>query len=207
MDKKIERLIYFATFTLTLLMMIPLSAYVARQITLPIELLSSLIGMTALASTAHLSTYKFILQKSKNNASNQHNIIFVGSVIYLELKGIPYTITKTESKSDYAYHIQWTLSDPDTEQLRCIFCSICIHNMKGITPTQSTRRSLQFEWESNLLKDLNENEKKKLWQEQTKIIKDTYKQNKSAVRIIQRAITKNLNCEEMTRLVKKTVVR
>lgn len=75
--------------------------------------------------------------------------------------------------------------------------------MKGI-PTQSTRRSLQFEWESNLLKDLNEIEKKKLWQEQTKIIKDTYKQNKSAVRIIQRAITKNLNCEEMAQLVRTT---
>ena len=71
MDKRIERLIYFATFILTLLMMIPLSAYVARQITLPIELLSSLIGMTALASTAHLSTYKI---QNKCFKSAQYNI-------------------------------------------------------------------------------------------------------------------------------------
>lgn len=187
-------------------MMIPLAAYVAHQINLPIELLTSLIGMTALASTTHLTIYKLILQKSIKNASNQQNIIFVGSVIYLELKGIPYSITKTESKSDFAYNIKWTLSDPETEQLRCIFCSLCIHNMKGITPNQSTCRSLQFEWESNLLNDLNENEKKKLWKKQTKIIKDTYKQNKSAVRIIHRAITKNLNCEEMAQLVKNNVI-
>ncbi len=207
MDKRIERLIYFATFTLTLLMMIPLSAYVAHRINLPIELLSTLIGMTALASTTHLSTYKFILQKSIKNASNQQNIIFVGSVIYLELKGIPYSITKTESKSDFAYNIKWTLSDPETEQLRCIFCSICIHNMKGITPTQSTRRSLQFEWESNLLKDLNEIEKKKLWKKQTKIIKDTYKKNKTAVHIIQQSITKNLNSDEMAQIVKNNVIK
>lgn len=206
MDKKIERLIYFATFILTLLMMIPLAAYVAHQINLPIELLTSLIGMTALASTTHLTIYKLILQKSIKNASNQQNIIFVGSVIYLELKGIPYSITKTESKSDFAYNIKWTLSDPETEQLRCIFCSLCIHNMKGITPNQSTCRSLQFEWESNLLNDLNENEKKKLWKKQTKIIKDTYKKNKTAVRIIQQAITKNINCEEMALLVKNNVI-
>lgn len=207
MDKKIERLIYFATFMLTLLMMLPLAEYVAHQINLPIELLTSLIGMTALASTTHLTIYKSILQKSIKNASKQQNIIFVGSVIYLELKGIPYTITKTESKSDFAYNIKWTLSDPETEQLRCIFCSLCIHNMKGITPNQSTCRSLQFEWESNLLNDLNENEKKKLWKEQTKIIKDTYKKNKTAVHIIQQSIAKNLNPDEMEQIVKKNVVR
>lgn len=188
-------------------MMIPLAAYVAHQINLPIELLTSLIGMTALASTTHLTIYKLILQKSIKNASNQQNIIFVGSVIYLELKGIPYSITKTESKSDFAYNIKWTLSDPETEQLRCIFCSICIHNMKGITPTQSTRRSLQFEWESNLLKDLNEIEKKKLWKKQTKIIKDTYKKNKTAVHIIQQSITKNLNSDEMAQIVKNNVIK
>lgn len=207
MDKKIESLIYFATFTLTLLMMIPLCAYVAHHITLLIEFVSSLIGMTALASTIHLNTYKFILNKSRNNSSNQRNLIFVGSVIYLELKGIPYSITRTETKSDFAYNITWSLSDPDTEQLRCIFCSLCIHNIKGFTPNQSTCRSLQFEWESNLLKDLNESEKKKLWKDQTRILKDTFKKNKSAVQTIHQSITKNLSSEEMAQLIKNSVVR
>lgn len=207
MDKKIEKLIYFSTFTLTLLMMIPISAYVAHQITILIEFITSLIGLTALALTVHLTSYKYILAKSLDNASNQQNLIFVGSVIYLELNCIPYTITKTESKSDFAYNIKWALTDPKIEQLRCIFCSLCIHNTKGITPNKATCRSLQIEWECNLLKELNENEKKKLWKEQTKIIKDIFKKNKSAVQIIQKSITQNLNCEEMAELVKQSVLR
>lgn len=150
---------------------------------------------------------KYIIKKAEYNSSNQQNIIFIGSVIYLELRGIPYTITKNESKSSFAYNIQWALNDPDTEQLRCIFCSLCIHNTTDITPNKTTLRSLQFEWERHLEKNIDVKQKKKLWKEQTVFVKDIFKENKSAVHTLQRSIVKNLDPNEMALLIKKTVQR
>lgn len=206
-DYKIKRLVYFATFVFTFLIMIPLTAYVGHQINLLIEFVSSLIGLTFLATILHLSSFKYIMKKAENNTSNQKNIIFIGSVIYLEIKGIPYEITKNESKTEFAYNIKWALSDPDTEQLRCIFCSLCIHNTKGIIPNKTTLRRLQIEWESNLLNDLDDRQKQKLWKSQTALIKDYFNKNKSAVKILQRSIGKNINPNEMTQLIKETVNR
>lgn len=207
MDIKIKRLVYFATFCFTLLIMIPLTAYVGHQIKLLIEYTTSLLCLTILATTLHLNSFRYILKKAKNNTSNQQNIIFIGSVIYLEIKGIPYEITKNESKTEFAYNIKWALSDPDTEQLRCIFCSLCIHNTKGIIPNKTTLRRLQIEWESNLLNDLDDRQKQKLWKSQTALIKDYFNKNKSAVKILQRSIGKNINPNEMTQFIKETVNR
>lgn len=206
MDKKIDKLIYLSTFIATLFVMIPMAAYVARQITTLTEFLASLTGLTTVACTIHLFSFRKLLKKSHFNADNQQNVLFSATVVFLELKDIKYKIHKTENESNFAFHLDWPLSDPHTEQLRAIFCSLCIHNFKGITPTQSTRLQLQNEWECNLTDDLSDAEKKKLWKDQTKLLKADFNNNKKLIHKIHKSILVNNNSETVESLVKALVV-
>lgn len=206
LDKKIDKIIYFSTFIATLFVMIPMTAYVARQITTLTEFLASLTGLTAIACSIHLFSFRKLLKQSRFNTDNQQNVLFVATVVFFELRGIKYKIRKTESKSNFAFHVEWTLSDPQTEQLRAIFCSLCIHNFKGITPTKKTRIQLQRDWEDNLVENLTEIEKKKLWKEHTKILREDFNNNKKVFQKIHKAILINSNCDSISNLIKTSVI-
>ena len=184
-----------------------MTAYVGRQVTILTEFFASLIGLTAIACTIHLFSYRKLLEKSRFNADNQQNILFVATVVFLELNSLKYNIRKTESKSEFAFHVDWSITDQQTEQLRAIFCSLSIHNFKGITPNQYTRGKLQSEWEASLTDNLSDAEKKKLWKQQTKLLKQDFNKNKKVLHEIHKFILINKKIDAIENLVKNAVVR
>lgn len=187
--------------------MIPLTAYVGSQVITLTEFPASLVGLTAIACTIHLFSFRKLLNMSKFNADNQQNILFVATVVFLELNGIKYNISKTENKSDFAFHVEWAFTDLETEQLRAIFCSLCIHNFKGIVPNQYTRRQIQSEWESTLTDNITVAEKKKIWKEQTKLLKHDFNKNKKVLHEIHKSILINKQIDVIENLIKNAVVR
>lgn len=83
---------------------------------------------------------------------------------------------------------------------------MCIHNFKGITPTKKTRIQLQRDWEDNLVENLTEIEKKKLWKEHTKILREDFNNNKKVFQKIHKAILINSNCDSISNLIKTSVI-
>lgn len=185
--------------------MIFMTKYVASQTLSGAILFVSLISLTAIATSMHLGTFNYFINKINYNESHQHNIIFIGTIVFLELRNIEYIIRKSESKTTYAFHVNWDHSDPELEQLRAIFCSLCIHNFKGITPTRSTRWEIQNDWEAQITSPITTKQKKKLWKEQTLTLQADYKNNRKLVQSLHKIIQKNVECDEIFNAIKNEV--
>jgi hypothetical protein len=190
---------------MTLSIMLPVSKYIGNQNLTLIIFISSLISLTAIATSLHLGLYKYFLKKINYNKTHQHNIMFVGSIIFFELRGIKYTIRKSESKTSFAYHANWNRSNPELEQLRAIFCSLCIHNFRGITPSKITRWEIQHDWETYVDSNLSTDDKKILWKKQAKMLQAEFKNNKKLVQKLHKMIQTNIECEEISQYLKAEI--
>lgn len=198
----IDKLINFSAFTLTLALMLPLIVYTSPNIkTLPI-FFGILLSLTSISTIIHTGSYNYFTRRKDLNEFHQHNIVFIGTVVFLEMRNIEYEITKTETTTSFAFHIKWALADSETEQLRAIFCSLCIHNFKGITPTKTTKMHIQNDWEVNLSTDLTIPERKKLWKKQTQSLQNDFKKNKDLISNLHQLINTNVSCEDIYTLLK-----
>ena len=195
------------TFIMTLSIMLPVTKYIGSQKPTLIIFLCTLISLTAIATAMHLGLYKFFYKKINFNEMQQHNIMFVGTAIFLELKGIEYTLRKSESKTTFAFHVSWNRSNPELEQLRAIFCSLCIHNFRGITPTKITRWEIQNDWEVHVDGNLTTEDKKLLWKKQTKMLQSEFKKNKKLVQKLHKIIQTNIECEDISQFLKIQIQR
>lgn len=203
MNNRIKQMIYITSFALVLLVMIPIAKYIANQKLNELILLITIINLSFISSAIHLYIFKKIFRRAEYNEYSQRNIIFASTVVFLELQGIAYTIHKKENKNHFSYSVNWQKNDPQIEQLRAIYCSLCIHNYKGITPTQQTRWAIQKDWEENLGSPLTIREKKKLWRMQTKSMQGIFKKNKKIVKEIHIELQKNTNSEAIKNLLKQ----
>lgn len=185
--------------------MVPLTKYVAVQNLSDIILFITIISLANISCFLHIFIYKKIETKAKYNDYSQRNIIFASTVVFLELNGISYTIQKMENKEQFSFSVNWEKNDAATEQLRAIFCSLCIHNFKGITPTQQTKWAIQNDWEENLERNLTIEEKKRLWKKQSKSLQVHFKNNKKIVKQIHKFILKNSNSEMIKNFVEELV--
>lgn len=203
MNNRIKQMIYITSFALVLLVMIPIAKYIANQKLNELILLITIINLSFISSAIHLYIFKKIFKRAEYNEYSQRNIIFASTVVFLEIQGVPYTIKKKENKNHFSYSVNWQKNDPQIEQLRAIYCSLCIHNYKGITPTQKTRWEIQKDWEENLVLPLTIREKKKLWRTQTKSMQVTFKKNIKIVKEIHFEIQKNTDSEAIKKLLRQ----
>lgn len=205
MEPSLKKIVYIGSLFLVLLIMVPLSKYVAAQNLSDIILFITTISLANISCLLHIFIYKKIETKAKYNDYSQRNIIFASTVVFLELNGISYTIQKKENKEQFSFSVNWKKKDAATEQLRAIFCSLCIHNFKGITPTQQTKWAIQNDWEENLETNLTIEEKKRLWKKQSKSLQFHFKNNKKTVNQIHKFIQKNSNSEMIKNFVEELV--